>query len=188
MGAAASMELIEEGGGPNMDSGLVAGRREVFMALSSLYSEKKEKLVKPIKAHADRIPGEMRAVTVEFLRGFVDFLMENGGEPEWDMADICKKRNHGEDEPGTSVLDLTAMTGLSLVESLARIAGVAQTFKLFGRATTYFSYPWVGTKLADVVAAIEDFEALHKDDGIKRFFWHVASPFFQSEPRVVALN
>ena len=58
---------------------------------------------------------------------------------------------------GASVCTLTASTGLSLAESVARAGqrdGV-DTSALVGDATAFFSYSWTGTKLGDMLDAVE---------------------------------
>ena len=59
-----------------------------------------------------------------------------------------------------SAYELTKSTGLSLTETLVREkyreAGEGEGIdELVGEATSFFSYSWTGTKLRDLLAAIE---------------------------------
>ena len=55
-----------------------------------------------------------------------------------------------------SACELTKSTGLSLTETLVREAGEGEGIgELVGEATSFFSYSWTGTKLRDLLAAIE---------------------------------
>ena len=74
------------------------------------------------------------------------------------MENICK----GVDLPA-NVCKLTASTGLSLAESISHLAcsdaappGSADALpSLIGRATSFFSYSWTGTRLTDMLEAID---------------------------------
>ena len=106
----------------------------------------------PVLRHADRIPSGDRGCTASFLEGVRRFYDTCGGTDSV-MEQVCK-------EPGspTSVCTLTMCTGLSLMESCVYVAeqeGI-DVKGLFGRATTLFSYSWTGTKLVDMLDAIED--------------------------------
>ena len=66
--------------------------------------------------------------------------------------------------------------GLSLAESVAIVeerVAVERAGGLFvGRATTFFSYSWTGTRLVDMLyAIIRRVEALEKEDGRRRYVW-----------------
>ena len=68
------------------------------------------------------------------------------------MEQVCKEEGFG-----ASVCTLTASTGLSLAESVVRAGqrdGV-DTSALVGDATAFFSYSWTGTKLGDMLDAVE---------------------------------
>ena len=73
MGASASIAAEDN---PSLDSSVVAGRREVYLALTALHasSARSPKIFKPVTPHAERVPGERRGLSVEFLHGFVHFL------------------------------------------------------------------------------------------------------------------
>merc|ERR1712034_57509 len=85
------------------------------------------------------------------------------------MGEVCKGESLA-----VSVCRLTASTGLSLVESCIRLArreGL-DTSALFGPPSTFFSYSWTGTTLADVCASGE--RAVHRLEaggGARRFLW-----------------
>ena len=66
------------------------------------------------------------------------------------MAEVCRA-----DDGGVTICRLTRSTGLSLAESFVHIAGKASTKDIVGPATTFFSYSWEGTKLEDMLAAID---------------------------------
>ena len=85
------------------------------------------------------------------------------------MELVCKKEGST-----TSVCAITRSTGLSLAESFAITCVTAEAdVSLFvGAATTFFSYSWTGTRLADMLyAIIRQVEALEKEDGRRRYVW-----------------
>ena len=80
---------------------------------------------------------------------------------------------------------LTAWTGLSLSETIVHVAardGVAGVETLVGPATSFFSYSWTGTKLGDMLDAIErKLEELEAEPGAHtRFVW--VDMFCASQP------
>ena len=122
----------------------------------------------PVLEHKSRLPSGKRGLSLDALRAIRTFYDQRGALGKV-MGDVCK-------EPGfeASACALTLSTGLSLAESLVRVAnkdGVDVT-KLVGSATTFFSYSWTGTKLGDMLAAIErKVEELERADGVRRFVW-----------------
>jgi hypothetical protein len=73
-----------------------------------------------------------------------------------------------------SVCALTRSTGLSLIESLALAAEARgeAVGALIGLSTTFFSYSWEGTKLGDMLDAIERrLTELEAADGVTRYVW-----------------
>ena len=104
----------------------------------------------PIKAHDDRLGSGLRGVSLDFLRGARAFFGEHGLLDDT-MELVCK-----EEGSTTSVCAITRSTGLSLAESFAITCVTAEAdVSLFvGAATTFFSYSWTGTRLADMLYAI----------------------------------
>ena len=120
----------------------------------------------PIRSHAARIPSGERGLSLSMLRGIRDFYRERGGLSKM-MADVCK-----EDGFGASVCTLTRATGLSLAESLVIVSGAEAARGLVGTATSFFSYSWTGTRLGDMLDAIErTLVELERADGVTRYVW-----------------
>ena len=85
------------------------------------------------------------------------------------MELVCKKEGGA-----ATVCAITRSTGLSLAESfeIACVTAEADVSLFLGPATTFFSYSWTGTKLADMLyAIIRRVEALEKEDGRRRYVW-----------------
>ena len=80
-------------------------------------------------------------------------------------------------EPGFafSACELTKSTGLSLAESLVLAASAAgdgtSIGDVIGEATSFYSYCWQGTKLRDMLDAIEKILAALEADGKRRYVW-----------------
>ena len=165
MGASASIAAEDN---PSLDPDLVAGRREVYLALTALHASARNspKIFKPVTPHAERVPSEQRGLSVEFLHGFVHFLRGRHADEDasidvvvgGDPRRAALLGSSADDHVGTSVLELTRSTGLSLVESVLALAGVAKTGGVVGRATTYVSHAWHGGALSDLVSAVVDYD------------------------------
>ena len=121
----------------------------------------------PIQTHAQRIKSGERGLSLEMLRALREFYRGVNALNKT-MGDVCKQEGFD-----TNVCALTRSTGLSLAESLVYKAnGRDGIDALIGHATTFFSYSWTGTRLDDMLYAVEKkMEALEKEDGKRRFAW-----------------
>lgn len=161
------------------------------MLLSSLLSEVcEQRLSRPTLRHDERLPSGERGFSLSFVQAMRDFFGQRGGL-SLPTVEAC----HSPSFPA-NICRLTSSTGLSLVESCYGIAkgrGIS-TGRLFGAATTTFSYSWEvllcrhsadpsrpgldltaarsrcaqGTTLEDVLCA---FENMQRDAPADRFFW-----------------
>ena len=132
--------------------------------LASLHSSR-ERPARPIRAHAQRLPSGERGVSLAMLRAIGEFYGAVGGLDKV-MGDVCKEQGSE-----TSICALTRSTGLSLAESVAHcaVARGEASGALVGRATSFFSYSWTGTKLRDMLTAVERvIERLEAADGVRR--------------------
>ena len=122
--------------------------RKAKALLESLYCAKA--VNEPVQKHEERVESGRRGVSLPFIKVFIDFIEEKGGDLEAEMEQVCRSGK-------TSVCNLTACTGLSLVESCIYIMrNNPKEYKgLFGRATTFFSYSWTGTSLIDVFESLK---------------------------------
>jgi tetratricopeptide (TPR) repeat protein len=122
----------------------------------------------PVRPHAHRLPSGRRGITRAMLRAIRRFFRARGALGML-MGDLIKKEGFE-----WSVCALTRSTGLSLIESLALTAEARGEVAdaLIGLATTFFSYSWDGTKLGDMLDAIERRLAeLEAADGVTRYVW-----------------
>jgi len=122
----------------------------------------------PVRPHARRLPSGRRGITRAMLRAIRRFYRARGALGML-MGDLIKKKGFK-----WSVCALTRSTGLSLIESLALTAEARGEVAdaLIGLATTFFSYSWEGTKLGDMLDAIERRLAeLEAADGVTRYVW-----------------
>ena len=104
----------------------------------------------------------------DFVRGARCFF-GNVGLLDKVMGDVCKEAGSE-----TSVCALTLSTGLSLAESIVLCAESRKedAASLVGEAETFFSYSWTGTKLGDMLGAVDrELERLEAADGRKRYVW-----------------
>jgi len=135
------------------------------MLLSSLLSEVcEQRLSRPTLRHDERLPSGERGFSLSFVQAMRDFFGQRGGL-SLPTVEAC----HSPSFPA-NICRLTSSTGLSLVESCYGIAkgrGIS-TGRLFGAATTTFSYSWEGTTFEDVLCA---FENMQRDAPADRFFW-----------------
>jgi hypothetical protein len=130
----------------------------------------------PVKTHRERVPSGGRGFSMPFVRALGRFYDAHDAIA-LEMGDICKQATLT-----ANVCNLMASTGLSLVESCLLVAereGL-ETSALFGPASTFFSYSWTGSPLADVLAAVQrGVSRLCGDDtageGTQRFVWLGAS-------------
>ena len=122
----------------------------------------------PVRPHARRLPSGRRGITRAMLRAIRRFYRARGALGML-MGDLIKEEGFE-----WSVCALTRSTGLSLIESLALTAEARGEVvdALIGLATTFFSYSWEGTKLGDMLDAIERRLAeLEAADGVTRYVW-----------------
>ena len=137
---------------------------EVLAALETLRREAAAPVALPIRPHAARLPSQERAVSRVFLAAVRRFYETHGGL-ELTMERVCK----GAPSECVSVCRLTLSTGLSLAESVAHVAerdGLARARAQVGRARGFFSYSWTGTRLEEMLGAIDDVVApLEGGDG-----------------------
>ena len=127
-----------------------------------------ERPLLPVRSHSDRLPSGARGVSRDFVRGARCFF-GNVGLLDKVMGDVCKEAGSE-----TSVCALTLSTGLSLAESIVLCAESRKedAASLVGEAETFFSYSWTGTKLGDMLGAVDrELERLEAADGRKRYVW-----------------
>ena len=126
-----------------------AAQARTVRLLESL-AAKEERVERPVLSNSERRRSGQRGMTRALLFGVKAFYAQRGALDKT-MQDIVN-------EPGFqfSACELTKSTGLSLTETLVREAGEgAGIEELVGEATCFFSYSWTGTKLRDLLAAIE---------------------------------
>ena len=122
----------------------------------------------PVQPHAARLSSGRRGLSVVAIRAIRVFYAAHSGLEKF-MGDVCKEAGFD-----ASVCALTRSTGLSLAESLVLVAQTSEADPagLIGEATCFFSYSWTGTRLGDMLTAIErKLVALEADDGRARYVW-----------------
>ena len=122
----------------------------------------------PVRPHARRLSSGRRGITRKMLGAIRRFYRACGALGML-MGDLIKKEGFK-----WSVCALTRSTGLSLIETLALTAEARGEVvdALIGLATTFFSYSWEGTKLGDMLDAIERrLDELEAADGVTRYVW-----------------
>jgi len=122
----------------------------------------------PVRPHARRLPSGRRGISLKMLRAIRRFFRARGALGML-MGDLIKEEGFE-----WSVCALTRSTGLSLIETLVLTAEARGEVvdALIGLATTFFSYSWEGTKLGDMLDAIERRLAeLEAADGVTRYVW-----------------
>ena len=144
--------------------------QELALRLLEALAANKERAALPVRRHSERLGSGRRGLSRSAFRSLRAFF-DRFGALDKSMADVCK-------EPGfaASVCELTKSTGLSLAESLVLAAGEGDGIEdVVNRATSFFSYSWTGTKLRDMLDAIERALAALEKDGKPRFVWVRAS-------------
>ena len=143
-----------------------AAQARTVRLLESL-AAKKERVEQPVLPNSERRRSGQRGMTRALLLGVKAFF-EKRGALDKTMQDIVNE--HGFP---FSACELTKSTGLSLTETLVWEAGEgAGIEELVGEATCFFSYSWTGTKLRDLLAAIERVLAkLKAADSKRRYVW-----------------
>ena len=122
----------------------------------------------PVQPHAARLSSGRRGLSVVAIRAIRVFYTAHAGLEKF-MGEVCKEAGFD-----ASVCALTRSTGLSLAESLVLAAQTSEADPagLIGEATCFFSYSWTGTRLGDMLTAIErKLVALEADDGRARYVW-----------------
>ena len=132
---------------------------------------------RPVLTHDKRLGSGERGLSLGALAGVRRFY-EKHGALEKGMGAVCKEVGFG-----ASVCALTRRSGLALAETLVREAerrGLDPS-PIVGRATSFFSYSWTGTRLGDMLGAIKrlvaDLEAAEAKGGggapqpQQRFVW-----------------
>ena len=130
---------------------------------------------RPVLTHDKRLGSGERGLSLGALAGVRRFY-EKHGALEKGMGAVCKEAGFG-----ASVCALTRRSGLALAETLVREAerrGLDPS-PIVGRATSFFSYSWTGTRLGDMLGAIKrlvaDLEAAEAKGGggapQQRFVW-----------------
>ena len=126
-----------------------AAEARTVRLLESL-AAKEERVDRPVLSNSERRRSGQRGMTRALLFGVKAFF-EKHNALDKTMQDIVNE--HGFK---FSACELTKSTGLSLTETLVREAGEGEGIEeLVGEATCFFSYSWTGTKLRDLLAAIE---------------------------------
>ena len=168
MGCGASKKRVDPvDPGPGPPPHLQAATARTVRLLESL-AAKEERVERPVLPNSERRRSGQRGMTRTLLFGVKAFYAHHGALDKT-MQDIVN-------EPGFpfSACELTKSTGLSLTETLVREAGKQGEGieELVGEATSFFSYSWTGTKLRDLLAAIERVLAkLEAADGKRRYVW-----------------
>ena len=128
---------------------LQAATARTVRLLESL-AAKKERVARPVLPNSERLRSGQRGMTRAMLFGVKAFFKKHNALDKT-MQDVVNQRGFK-----FSACELTKSTGLSLTETLVREAGEGEGIEeLVGEATCFFSYSWTGTKLRDLLAAIE---------------------------------
>ena len=130
-----------------------AAQARTVRLLESL-AAKEERVEQPVLSNSERRRSGQRGMTRALLFGVKAFFEQHNALDKA-MQDIVNERGFP-----FSACELTKSTGLSLTETLVREAyreagEGAGIEELVGEATCFFSYSWTGTKLRDLLAAIE---------------------------------
>ena len=139
---------------------------KLAIRLLEMLAAKQERVTLPILKISERRRSGLRGLSRTALYGARDFYAKQGALDKV-MQDIVN-------EPGFafSACELTKSTGLSLAESLVLAAGEGDGIdELVGEATSFLSYCWQGTKLRDMLDAIEKILAALEADGKRRYVW-----------------
>ena len=147
MGCGASKKAVDPS--PRPPPHLQAAAARTVRLLESL-AAKEERVEQPVLPTSERLRSGQRGMTRAMLFGVKAFYAQRGALDKT-MQDIVNERGFP-----FSACELTKSTGLSLTETLVWEAGEGEGIEeLVGEATCFFSYSWTGTKLRDLLAAIE---------------------------------
>ena len=122
----------------------------------------------PILSHATRLSSGERGVSLVCLRVLRAFYTTHSGLGK-QIGDVCNEEGFN-----ASLCTITRCTGLSLAESIVHVATGkgSNASPLVGRANTFFSYGWTGTRLQDMLFALEEkLTELETADGVQRYVW-----------------
>ena len=148
-------------------AGLIIDQEELMARGLSILEQllgNRHRVSRPVASHASRLSSGDRGFSLVMLRVLRSFYQTHGGLNKL-MGDVCKEEGFL-----ASVCELTVSTGLSLAESIER--SESNTRALVGHATSFFSYSWTGTRLEDMLSAIErQVLTLEADDGVTRYVW-----------------
>ena len=159
MGCGASSQIIPVNERPLSDAEQLACKRTLAI-LESLLAQAKAELAKPpaatntrlpVISHDERAPSGERGLSLAALRAVRTFYAKHGGLKK-EMGSVCKQAGFN-----ASVCSLTHSTGLSLAETIeleAKKDGLPSD-GIVGRATSFFSYSWTGTKLVDMLGSVD---------------------------------
>ena len=145
--------------------------QELIVHLLETLAAEKQRVTKPILHTAERLTSGQRGISRIGLAGLRAFF-ERAGAMDKVMQDIVNEVGFSK-----SACELCKSTGLSLAETLVLEAEGAAGFNgVIGPATSFFSYCWTGTKLRDMLDAIERTLATLELDGTPRFVWVRRAP------------
>ena len=140
--------------------------QELTVRLLEALAATRERVALPVLPTEQRLTSGQRGISRIGLAGLRAFF-ERVGAMDKVMQDVVNEAGFNE-----SACELCKSTGLSLAETLVREADGAAGFDgVIGPATSFFSYSWTGTKLRDMLDAIERTLATLEQDGTPRFVW-----------------
>ena len=150
--------------------------QELTVRLLEALAATRERVALPVLPTEQRLTSGQRGISRIGLAGLRAFF-ERVGAMDKVMQDVVNEAGFNE-----SACELCKSTGLSLAETLVREADGAAGFDgVIGPATSFFSYSWTGTKLRDMLDAIERALATLEQDGTPRFVWVRRAP--RARPR-----
>lgn len=152
----------------NVNVGVPRGlaAQKLTTRLLDALAAKQERVTLPILDQSERHRSGLRALSRTALYGVRAFYAKHRALDKRMQEVVC--------EPGFafSACELTKSTGLSLAETLVLAAGDGDDIEeVVGEATSFFSYCWNGTRLRDMLDAIERSLATLEADGKRRYVW-----------------
>ena len=145
--------------------------QELTVRLLEALAATRERVALPVLPTEQRLTSGQRGISRIGLAGLRAFF-ERVDAMDKVMQDVVNEAGFNE-----SACELCKSTGLSLAETLVREADGAAGFDgVIGPATSFFSYSWTGTKLRDMLDAIERALATLEQDGTPRFVWVRRAP------------
>lgn len=174
MAPAAAAEMPAAAPLPMPSNGLSADVKLGLRLLEQLHAKATttEAATMPIRPDSRRLPAVERGVSLAFVHSLCRFYASHG-TTHVGVEAVCSREGFA-----LSLSELTAHTGLSLVESLLLLAQKEgkDASCLFGRVTTHVAYASTGTTLAEIGAACErGVSSLKRAEGFKgtsrRYLW-----------------